>query len=329
MRIGPGIVCIVNVMSRPRVVITEPLDPAAVAWLAERCDVFQPPAVDDAAIADALSQADALIVRTYTRVDAALLDRAPRLRVVGRAGVGLDNIDTKACEARGIAVLHTPDANTRAVTEFVWSLIFSVVRPLEPIRRALSEQDWRALRDSNQAPRELAGMTLGVLGLGRIGRSVARAGATLMGRVIYHDIREIAPVERAGAEPVGFEELLADSDVLTIHVDGRASNRGLIGADACDLLKRDLIFINASRGIVVDRPALASFLRRNSAAVALLDVHDPEPIPADDPLLSNANARLYPHLAAATVPAKRAMSGVVEAVWLTLTETAPRNSRGC
>lgn len=316
-------------MSRPRVVITEPLDPAAVAWLAERCEVIQPPAGDDAALADALARADALIVRTYTRVDSALLERAPGLRVVGRAGVGLDNIDECACAARGVAVVHTPDANTRAVTEFVWSLIFSVVRPLEPIRRALPEKDWRSLRDSSLAPRELAGMTLGVLGLGRIGRSVARVGATLMGRAIYHDIRDVPAAERAGAEPVGFEELLAESDVITIHVDGRASNRGLIGAGACDLMKPDVIFINASRGFVVDRPALASFLTLNPAAAALLDVHDPEPIPADDPLLSLANARLYPHLAAATIPSKRAMSGVVEAVWLTLTETTPRNSRGC
>lgn len=309
-------------MSRPRIVITEPLDPAAVAWLAERCEVVQPEPGDAAAFAAALATADALVVRTYTRVDAAMLSRAPRLRVVGRAGVGLDNIDEAACAARGVAVVHTPDANTHAVTEFVWSLIFSVVRPLEPIGRALPEHDWRLLRDSSLAPRELAGMTLGVLGLGRIGRSVARVGGALAGRVIYHDVRAIAPSERAGAEPVGLEELLGLADVLTVHVDGRASNRGLIGVGACGLMKSNVIFLNTSRGFVVDRPALASLLTRNPTAIALLDVHDPEPILRGDPLLGMPNARLYPHLAAATVPAKRAMSAVVEAVWARLAESA-------
>ncbi|RMH25933.1 MAG: 3-phosphoglycerate dehydrogenase, partial [Planctomycetota bacterium] len=302
-------------MGRPVVAITEPLDEDAAAWLADRCEVVLAPCGDDGALGAALERADALIVRTYTRVDAALLARAPRLRVVGRAGVGLDNIDLRACRTRGVEVVHTPGANTAAVVEFVWSAVFASVRPIDPLERALPADAWRARRDTGLAPRELAGLTLGVLGLGRIGSAVARVGGTLMGRVIYHDLREIPATQRAGAEAVSRDGLLAESDILTVHVDGRASNRGLIGAGACARLRPEVIFINTSRGFVVDRPALAAFLRANPEARALLDVHDPEPIPPGDPLWGLPNARLTAHVAAATVPAKRAMSRVVERVW--------------
>jgi len=302
-------------MPRPCVVITEPLDPDAIAWLAARCEVVHAPLEDQDRVVGALARADALVVRTYTRVDAALLDRAPGLRVVGRAGVGVDNIDLEACRARGVEVVHTPDANTDAVVEFVWSLILSAVRPVAVVEGAMSAEAWRTLRDASLAPRELAGLTLGVLGLGRIGSAVAHVGAALMGRVIYHDLRVIPLSESVGAEAVSRDALLAESDILTIHVDGRAENRGLIGGRECGRIRPDVVFINTSRGFVVDRPALAVFLRANPGALALLDVHDPEPIPADDPLVGLPNARLYPHLAAATVPAKRAMSRVVERVW--------------
>lgn len=305
---------------RPRVVITEPLDPEAVAWLAARCEVIEASIDDEAALDDALRTADALIVRTYTRVDEALLARAPRLRVVGRAGVGLDNVDVDACRARGVVVVFTPEANTSAVVEYIWSQILGAVRPIEALDRALSLDEWRGARDTSLAARELSELTLGILGMGRIGRAVARVGATLMGRVIYHDLVEIEPGERAGATPVDREALLAESDILTIHVDGRAANRGLIGAAECALLKRGVVVLNASRGFVVQPAALAAFLRERRDALAILDVHDPEPFSGDYPLLGLPNARLHPHIAAGTVRAKKNMSRVVEQVWGALAE---------
>ena len=302
-------------MSRPSVVITEPLNNDAVAWLAERCDVVFANSDVSAELDEALATAQGLVVRTYTRVDKSLLARAPILRVVGRAGVGLDNIDRDACAARNIAVVSTPDANTTAVVEYIWSLIFKVVRPVSPVTWALTSQEWRMVRDSTLASRELSQMTLGVLGLGRIGSAVARVGSTLMGRVIYHDLLDVPPDQRAGAEAVSRDELLAHSDILTIHVDGRPTNRRLIGADECALLKPDVLFINTSRGFVVDAGALATFLKTHADARAILDVHDPEPFGADYPLFDLRNATLFPHIASATVHAKENMSWVVRDVW--------------
>lgn len=302
-------------MTRPIVVITEPLDPAAVAWLGERCDLRHAPFEDARAVRAALAEAEALIVRTYTRVEESLLSSAPKLRIVARAGVGLDNIDQQACRAHKVAVISAPDANTSAVVEYVWSLIFGVVRPVEPLHEALTPSAWRTLRDSSLAPRELSELTLGILGLGRIGSRVASVASTLMGRVIAHDLLDIPPDRRAGAACVSRDELLASSDILTIHVDGRPSNRRLIARDECAALKPDVILLNSSRGFVVDASALAAFLKSRPHAVALLDVHDPEPIPPDSPLLALPNARLFPHLGAATVRAKRNMSGVVRRVW--------------
>lgn len=302
-------------MGHPVVLITEPLDAEALAWLGERCDITHCQSADPASLNVALAQADALIVRTYTRVDGAMLDRAPKLRVVGRAGVGVDNIDLEACKARGIAVVNTPQANTSAVVEYVFAMIFSVLRPVARVESAIPEDEWRRWRDELITQRELSELTLGILGLGRIGKAVARVGVALADRVIYHDLVEIPEEVRAGAEPVSRERLLGESDILTIHVDGRASNRHLIDAPALASVKQDVLVINASRGFVVDAVALSAFLREHPRASAILDVHDPEPIGADSPLLGLPNAILTPHIGAATRRAKRNMSWVVKGVW--------------
>jgi D-3-phosphoglycerate dehydrogenase len=165
------------------------------------------------------------------------------------------------------------------------------------------------------APRQLAGATLGVWGLGRIGSRVAAVGVALRMRVIYHDLSEIPVGARNGAEPVSIERLLAESDFLTVHVDGRASNRGLIGQERFAAMQEDVVFINTSRGVVVDAQACADFMRARPEAQALLDVHDPEPIPVEYPLLMMPNVYLTPHIASATQRAKDAMSWVVRDVW--------------
>lgn len=299
---------------RPIVVITESLTADPLAWLGERATVVMagPGSPEfEAAMADA----DALVVRTYTRVDAALLSRSPRLRVVGRAGVGLDNVDVEACAARGVAVVNTPDANTDAVVEFVVASMLDATRPRGYLDRALDPVAWNELRADLVAPRQLAGSTLGVLGLGRIGSRVAAVGAALGMRAICHDLRDLAASERHGAETVSMPRLLAESDFLTVHVDGRASNRGLIGHDAFAAMKEDVVFINTSRGFVVDAQACADFMRARPEAQALLDVHEPEPIPVEYPLLMMPNVYLTPHIASATQRAKDAMSWVVRDVW--------------
>nr|MCU0688839.1 hypothetical protein [Phycisphaerales bacterium] len=212
----------------PLVIQTEHLSPDAAAWLGQRVRLVRC-VPESPEFPGLLAQTEGLVIRTYTKVDAALLAAAPKLRVVGRAGVGLDNVDLPACAARKVVVCNTPDANTRAVVEYVLALMLDATRPRLFLDRAVTSTRWKALREELKATRQLCQMTLGIWGLGKIGRQVARAAASLNIRVIYHDLLAIDPSHRFGAEPVSRAELCTQADVLTIHVDGRRSNRDLIG----------------------------------------------------------------------------------------------------
>ncbi len=311
--------------SRPELLViqTEDLDAPAAAWLAQRCTLVHVPFSDTARLAESLPMAAGLIVRTYTKVDAQLLNRAPLLKVVARAGVGLDNIDLAQCRHRGITVVSTPDANGSAVTELLIATLLDILRPRLFLNTAIPPVQWVTLRKELTALRQLEGLTVGILGLGKVGARVARVVAAFNARAIYHDLREIPETARAGASPVSFDQLLAQSDILTIHVDGRPANRHLLAAAQFAKLKPSAIFINTSRGLVADTAALAAFLRANPAASAILDVHDPEPIAADNPLLGLPNARLTPHIGAATAQAHANMSWVVRDVWRVLNNEAP------
>lgn len=312
-------------MPRQLIVVTEELDEPCLDWLAERAEVIRC-ASEDARFGGLLARAEGLAIRTYTKVDGALLAGAPRLRVVGRAGVGVDNVDLPACAARGVRVVYTPDANTRAVVELVTAFALDALRPRVFVDRALELGEWKKLRHGLIADAQLADLTVGVLGLGRVGSGVALTMGTLAGRVIYHDIREIPEAQRAGAAPAALESLFRESDVLTVHVDGRPSNRGFIGARLLDLCKPGVVFINTSRGFVVDAAALAVLLRRDPAARAILDVHEPEPFGQAYPLLGLENAFLSPHIGAATRTAHRNMSWVVRDIWRVLAGEAPEFS---
>lgn len=306
-------------MKRPLVIQTEDLDPEAAAWLNERCDLVRC-ASDDPRFDEMIGRAAGLVVRTYTRVDEAMLSRASMLKVVGRAGVGLENVDQEACQRRGIAVVHTPDSNTSAVAEYVFALMLDALRPRMYLGRGLGPEvtpveQWHELRREYVAERELNELVLGLWGMGRVGRAVARIAKGFGMRTLYHDLLDIAEEERWGGEPVAVEELLSQSDVLSVHVDGRASNRDLVSASVLARLKKDVLLINTSRGFVVDSDALAGFLQANRRARAMLDVHEPEPIEDGYPLLGLPNAWLAPHLASGTVGAKRRMSWVVRGVW--------------
>jgi len=307
---------------RPTVAIAEPIDPVCLDWLSRRCRCAGPGP-------EAIPEAQGLIVRTATRVDASLLQRAPNLRVVGRAGVGVDHIDLQACADRGVVVVHTPEANTDAVVEYVFAQLFALVlahrRPIPRIAAPMTPDAWERLRERAISPTQLSGSTLAVLGFGRIGARVGAVGRTLGMDVIYHDLLEIPPGQRAGCRPVTSEDLLAGADILTIHVDGRPENRRLIDADALGRCKPDVLLINTSRGHVVDAQALGAFLRDNPDARAVCDVHDPEPVDESNPLLGLPNATLTPHVGAATEQAKRAMSWVVRDVWRVLSGQEPEH----
>lgn len=308
-----------------RVLQTEHLDPEAAAWLGERCELIVCPWEDSARVQELLPSADALLIRTYTKVDDALLARAPRLRCVARAGVGLDNVDLDACKRRGVAVVSTPGANTRAVVELVTAFMLDALRPRVFLDKALDKSSWNKARKDLTASRQLSDLTLGIVGLGRVGSGVARVGRALDMRVMYHDLLDFSAERRFGAEAATLENVLKNADVLTLHPDGRSSNRHLISSPQLAMLKADVVLINTSRGFILDTAALAEFLKANPAAQALLDVHEPEPFPPTYPLLGLENAHLSAHIAAATARAQANMSWVVKDLYRVLTGEVPEH----
>jgi phosphoglycerate dehydrogenase-like enzyme len=314
----------------PLAVITETLDASAAAWLGQRAKVVW--CAHDRAdeLARLLPDAAALVVRTYTQVNEDLLARAPQLKVVGRAGVGLDNIDLPACRRRGVTVVYTPDANTRAVVEYVLGLILDAVRPRVSMAAdgvAVPPEVFHELRRRHVGI-ELNGLTLGILGLGRIGRRLGAAAHALGMNLLVNDLLPESELRRAVDYPFTFVDkpaLYAGSDILSIHVDGRPENRGLLGAAALGQLRPTCLLINAARGMLVDNAALAAWARAvaDRGGRVVLDVHEPEPPPADYPLYGLANVRLLPHLASRTDRALRNMSWVVRDVAAVLAGTAP------
>ncbi|MEM9753518.1 MAG: NAD(P)-dependent oxidoreductase [Planctomycetota bacterium] len=310
----------------PKVVITERLDEACTAWLEEHATVvwhrFDEPGLD-AALADA----DGLVVRTYTQVDDALLDRAPNVKVVGRAGVGLDNFDLAACERRGVRVVYTPDANTQAVVEYVLGLMLDHVRPRTPFPADADDAGFHALRKT-EVGRQLDEMTLGIVGFGRIGKRLGQAAHAIGMNVWACDVLPEVELRKAVAFPFEFKphaELYAGSHFVSLHADGRPSNRHLVGHDAFAVMRDDAVFINAARGVLVDHDALTHWLTRRPAGHAYLDVHDPEPPtrPEQAALRGLPNASLLPHLASRTHTALANMSWVVRDVVRVLEGQAP------
>lgn len=307
---------------RPLALQTEHLDSACSDWLAERCELSKC-GPDEPGFGALLEGAEALVIRTYTKVDRALLEKAPRLRVVGRAGVGLDNVDLAACAARGVVVVNTPDANSSAVVEYVFALLADATRPRVFLQKAVEPARWRELRQELKAARQLCELTLGVYGFGRVGSRVARVARALDMRVIYNDLREIPPEARHGAEPVTPEVLAAQADVISVHVDGRRRNQGLIGPDFIGRMQSHVLLVNTSRGFVLNNHALADFMIAHPGAAAMLDVHEPEPFGDTYPLLDIPNVHLSPHIASATTLANEKMSWVVRDVWRVLSGEPP------
>jgi phosphoglycerate dehydrogenase-like enzyme len=306
---------------KPVVAVTEPLAQPALEWLAGHARVLAvSPDLADLQDPQAVSGA---VVRTLTRVDAAWLDRLPALRVIGRAGVGLDNIELPACHARGVRVVHTPDANTQAVVEYVLCLLCDAIRPRLFLDKPVDATRWEAIRSEVHGLRQMDELTLGILGLGRIGSRVAQVAAAIGFRVIFNDLRAITSDHRHGAEAVDVETLFRTADVITLHIDGRPSNRGCVHAGLIGSMRPDALLINTCRGFVLDHAALAQFLRARPGSQALLDVHEPEPFTASNPLLGLPNAHLAPHLASRTRTAMDRMSWVVRDVMAVLEGREP------
>ncbi|HIB02088.1 MAG TPA: hypothetical protein EYO31_09600, partial [Phycisphaerales bacterium] len=203
---------------QPIVIQTENLPQECSEWLAKRCDVHMCPAAS-LRFKELLPQAQGLVIRTYTTVDREMVELAPNLKVVGRAGAGVDNIDLQACSEHGITVVHTPEANSESVVEFVLTTMLARLRSLQTLTISLSQEEWNALRDVSMTQKEFSETTLGIIGFGRIGSRLGKAATSMGFHVVFHDLLDISKTH--GCKQVELGQLLTESDVISIHVDGR------------------------------------------------------------------------------------------------------------
>lgn len=300
--------------NRKKVVVSEFMDAAAVESLRRHFDVHaQASLVDEPEQLRAqLADAHALIVRNRTRVSAELLNGAPALRVVGRLGVGLDNIALGACKERGVQVFPATGANARAVAEYVIATSLMLLRGAYGSSADVARGLWPRTALSNG--REAAGGTMAVIGFGGIGRLVAQLARGIGMRVAGYDpqIAADAPCwQEAGAQCMTFDDALRAADVISVHVPLVESTHNLIGAAQLALLKPHAVLINTARGGVIDESALAAALTQGRLGGAALDVFADEPLKAGSPLEGAPNLILTPHIAGLTVQSNERVSTLV------------------
>jgi (S)-sulfolactate dehydrogenase len=299
----------------PRIVISESMDAPAVALLARDFDVDYRPALfeDAAALAAALAPAEAWIVRNRTQVRGEPLAAASRLRVVGRLGVGLDNIDMDACAARGIEVIPATGANAESVAEYVLGMAMILLRGAAYLSTsAVLAGRWP--RQMLSQGREVAGKAIGLVGFGSIGRVTARKVAAMGMRVLAFDpaLPAGSPVwAEHGVTALPLDELLARSDVVSLHLPLTPETRALIDEARIARMKPGAILINSARGGIVDEAALARALAAGRLAGAALDVFEHEPLPARSVLADAPNLILTPHVAGVTLESNERVSGLI------------------
>ena len=283
----------------PRVLVREPIAEAGLELLRRRgFEVVEDSTSDLETI---VSEADALVVRSGTVVDAALIERAARLKVIGRAGVGVDNVDVAAATRRGIVVANAPESTVVSAAEHTIALLLALARKVPQAHQAMRAGHWERNRFAGI---ELAGKTLGVVGLGRIGRQVARRALGLGMRVVAFDpyvspdrYRELG-VERAPS----LDDLYGEADVVTLHLPLTEETAGLVGAEAIARMRDGVRILNVARGALVDEEALAAAIQSGKVAGAALDVFSEEPY--SGPLLELEEVVVTPHLAASTAEAQ-------------------------
>jgi (S)-sulfolactate dehydrogenase len=299
-----------------RILISEFMDDPAVALLRARHDVlYDPKLVDDAARLRAeAATADVLIVRNRTQVRGDLLAALGRCRVIGRLGVGLDNIDVPACEARGMKVIPATGANALSVAEYVVGTAMLLLRGAYQSSAAVAAGQWPRPALSNG--REVAGKTLGLIGFGSIGQLTARLAMGLGMKVVAFDAmmdREHPAFAESGVACAGLDELVLGADVISLHVPLVDSTRGLFNATRIAAMKRGAVLINTARGGIVDEVALAAALRSGQLGGAAIDVFSQEPLPASPHFEGCPNVVLTPHIAGVTSESNERVSELIAA----------------
>lgn len=301
---------------RPVVLLAETLAPSAVELLGDGVEIRRVDGTDRPALLAALADADALLVRSATRVDAEALAAAGRLKVVARAGVGLDNVDVPAATARGVMVVNAPTSNIVSAAEHAIALLLATARHIPAADAALRSGEWRR---SSYGGVELGGKTVGIVGLGKIGQLVAqRLAAFGMALVAYDPYIAPSRAAQLGIELLSLDDLLRTADMITVHLPKTPETLGLIGKDQLALTKPGVLLVNAARGGLIDEDALAEAVRSGHVGGAGIDVYVTEPT-TSSPLFELENVVVTPHLGASTTEAQdRAGTDVARSVQLAL-----------
>ncbi len=297
---------------KPPVYVTRRLPETAWRQLSEFCrpeswDAEAPPPYE--VIRANLADKEGLLCLLTDRIDAPLMDAAPRLRVISQCAVGYDNVDVAAASERNIAVGNTPGVLTETTADFAFALLMAAARRVVEGADYVRAGRWKTWGLTTLLGQDVHGATLGIIGLGRIGAAVARRARGFDMRLLYHDCDRRPELEgELGLEYAELDRLLGESDFITLHVSLNSETRGLIGPAQLARMKRTAVLINTSRGPVVDPKALYVALREGKIAAAALDVTDPEPLPADHQLLTCPNLIIVPHIASASAATRQRMA---------------------
>jgi glyoxylate reductase len=299
-------------MAQPRVFVTRRIPEEGLRLVREQADCHlwdddQPPPRD--ALLAGAREADGLLCLLTDRIDAELLDAAPRLRVVANMAVGYDNIDVAAATARRIPVTNTPGVLTETTADLAWALLMAAARRVVEADSFTRAGRWKTWEPMLLLGQDVHHATLGIVGLGRIGAEMAKRARGFDMQILYHARNRRPDQERAlGLEYVSLEELLRRSDFISLHTPLNEETRGLIGERELALMKPTAVLINTARGPIVDQRALTAALRARRIAAAGLDVFEDEPIAPDDPLLSLENVVVLPHIGSASVATRGRMA---------------------
>lgn len=299
---------------KPQVYVTRHLPDIAFQELIQACDVdiwdqeIEPPYE---VILESVKDKEGLLCLLTDHIDAALMDASPHLKVISQCAVGYDNIDVAAATQRGIRVGNTPGVLTDATADFTFTLLMAAARNVVAGADYVKAGKWKTWGLTLLLGQDIYGATLGIIGLGRIGQAVAKRARGFNMRVLYYDQVRLPQVEaELGVKYCELDELLAQSDFITLHVNLTPQTQGLIDAAAFAKMKSNAILINTARGPIVDPGALYDALCGRRIAAAALDVTDPEPLPADHKLLTLPNLIIAPHIASATVASRTRMAQI-------------------
>lgn len=298
-------------MGRDKVFVTRELPPAATDRLASHCEVevwdeFLPP--DYEVILDKISGLAGLLCLLTDRIDAQLLDAAPAIKVISNLAVGYDNIDIAAASQRGIPIGNTPGVLNETTADFAFALLMATARRIPEARQYVQEGKWLTWHPTVLSGQDVFGATLGIVGCGRIGAALMRRAQGFGMRILVNSLESADEIRQLGGKKVSLDELLSQSDFVSLHVPLTDETHHLISEQELKQMKPTAILINTARGSVLDPQALYTALRDGEILAASLDVTEPEPIALDDPLLTLDNCLVVPHIASASVATRAKMA---------------------